>query len=151
MAPPAPPVSANRGDAGSRWSSTLYQLVMTPVIFVSFLVSLALVDLKYSIRRSHYHADERPGRLPGWLHRLLYRYQRYQYVAVDEHGQPLSDKSSTPWYYHSKQKKLVKMEAADAFEIRSTVLVLLGLLSFGITWGTWRAITWGLAAVGLSS
>ena len=124
---------------------------MTPLVFVSFLVSLALVDFRYSVRRSHYHAEGQ-GRLPRWLHRLLFRYQRYQYVAVDEGGRP---RGETPGYYHSKQRKLVKMEAADAFELRSTVLAIMGVLSlglvWGLVWGLWRLLSWGWSLCELGS
>lgn len=106
---------------------------MTPIIFVSFLISLTWVDYRYSVMRSQYHA-ENPSRLPPWLHRILYRYEPYRYVIVDENNQP----TNHPRYFHSKQRKLMKMEAVDAFEIRSTVLVVLGLLSLVCSWAVWR-------------
>ncbi|KAK3330236.1 hypothetical protein B0H66DRAFT_51792 [Apodospora peruviana] len=152
------PVSANRGDApqvSPGAQSAFYKIIMTPIVFVSFLVSLTVVDFRYSVLRSHYHAEAQPvSRMPRWLHRLLYRYRQYQYLAVDEYGRPLggTDESSgggggRHWYYHSKQRKLVKMEAADAFEIRSTVLVFLGLLALCLAWGAWCALSWGLAVM----
>lgn len=109
---------------------------MTPVIFITFLVSLTLVDYRYSVVRSHYHADT-PSRLPAWLHRIIYRYQPYQYVVVDDRGNPTGQRAD-PRYLHSEQRKLMKMEVVDAFEIRSTVLVALGLLSLGFIWVFWR-------------
>lgn len=109
---------------------------MTPVIFVTFVVSLTLVDYRYSAMRSQYHAEP-PSRLPAWIHRLVYRYQPYQYVLVDENRQPTGQRAD-PRYLHSKQRKLMKMEVVDAFEIRSTVLVILGLLSLALIWGVWQ-------------
>jgi hypothetical protein len=120
---------------------------MTPVIFVSFLVSLAWVDFRYSIRRSHNHA-EKPGRLPDWLHHIIYRATPYQNVKMA--GPPRSraqggsttdgttDDDDKPFYYHSKQRKLMKMEVDDAFQIRRSVVVVLMLLAMGATWGLWR-------------
>ena len=115
-------------------------MIMTPVIFITFLVSLSLVDFRYSAMRSQYHAEQ-PSRLPPWLHRLIYRYRPYQYVVIDEKGD-LTGKKADARYYHSKQRKLMKMEIDDAFEIRSTVLVALGLLSMVVAWATWRVIVW---------
>lgn len=79
---------------------------MTPLIFTTFLISLALVDLRHSALRAHYHADtphptstsntntgtnDRPTRrrLPPWLHRIVYRYQPYRYgTATTPSGSP---------------------------------------------------------------
>ncbi|KAL2128937.1 hypothetical protein VTI74DRAFT_8461 [Chaetomium olivicolor] len=188
MAPPAP-VSPNQGDAGRpKEPSAIYKLVMTPIIFTSFLLSLILVDLRHSALRAHYHAEQppthtRPRRIPAWLHRILYRYQPYQYVVVDENGRPipastspaaggirrigssgssgssdgLSSSVQTPAvspgspgsigqggedYYHSKQRKLMKMEAAEAFEIRGSVLAALGVVSLLGMWVVWRVAGW---------
>jgi hypothetical protein len=104
---------------------------MTPIIFVSFLVSLAWVDLRYSIRRSQDRKSS--SRLPGWLHHLLYR----KTAPVGPHD----------GYYHSKQKKLAKMEMADAFEIRGTVVAVLFVLSASASWGVWSAGCWAWGAV----
>ncbi|KAL2255171.1 hypothetical protein VTK26DRAFT_3934 [Humicola hyalothermophila] len=155
---------------------------MTPLIFISFLVSLALVDLRYSALRSHYHADaddetHHHRRMPRWLHRIVYRYRGYRYdVAVDQRqgqGQrqvdggdddedgagstgrraPGSRSASEQEvkgggeYYHSKQRKLMKMEAAEAFEIRGWVMVVLGLLGLAVAWGAWKVASWVVRAV----
>jgi hypothetical protein len=93
----------------------------------------------------------------------VYRYQRYRYVVVDEHGRPLSEQVESPGvspsggdvqrgdgggdYYHSKQRKLLKMEADEAFEIRSGVMVVLGVLGLGLWWAFWRASSWVLGLV----
>lgn len=116
---------------------------MTPVIFVSFLASLAWVDFRYSLMRSHNHSDI-PSRMPRWLHQLLYREAPYQYVRVNSSGPatPTTGKEGTKWYYHSKQRKLMKMEVDDAFQIRGSVLTVLGLLAVLATWASWRAGLW---------
>lgn len=116
---------------------------MTPIIFVSFLVSLAWVDFRYSIMRAHSHSEE-PSQLPRWLHRIAYRQAPYKYVKVDATGAkaPAESSEGTRWYYHSKQRKLMRMEADDAFQIRGTVLVVLGLLAVAVTWAASRAAWW---------
>ncbi|KAK3394826.1 hypothetical protein B0H63DRAFT_462090 [Podospora didyma] len=150
MASPAVPVSGNQGEARPRIVSALYNLIMTPVVFISFIVSLALVDFWYSVRRSQFHADGMgQGQIPNWLHRLIYRYQRYQYVVVDERGEPISQEAATNRkFYHSKQRKLMRMEAADAFELRNSVLVVLAVISLGVAWAAWKVLGWGWFMVG---
>ncbi|KAK4128239.1 hypothetical protein N657DRAFT_561766 [Parathielavia appendiculata] len=158
--PPPVPVSANQGDARRpREPPALYKLIMTPLMFISFLVSLALVDLRYSALRAHYHAGpSQSSRLPRWLHRLVYRYQPYRYVTVADPlgspgrspaspGSPGSPGIEGEDYYHSKQRKLMKMEAAEAFEIRGWVVTVMGLVSMGVFWAGLKLVCWGLGAV----
>ncbi|KXX79765.1 hypothetical protein MMYC01_202828 [Madurella mycetomatis] len=141
MATPPVPISPNQGDAATRgrrraWEeSTIYRLIMTPLIFTSFLVSLVLVDLRHSVLRAHYHADaNQHGRMPGWLHRVVYRYLPYRYDGDSPSSPSQSSSSSSSGaatkaegdgrggHYHSKQRELMKMEAAEAFEIRGIVV-----------------------------
>ncbi|KAH6649975.1 hypothetical protein F5144DRAFT_543072 [Chaetomium tenue] len=123
---------------------------MTPLIFTTFLISLALVDLRHSALRAHYHADpntntntnRQPARrvLPPWLHRIVYRYQPHRYA--NSSPRPAAGPGSSPGsmggssdgggggageYYHSKQRELMRMEAEEAFEMRGVVVVGLGL------------------------
>lgn len=118
---------------------------MTPIMVVSFLVSLAWVDFRYSLMRSHNHSAT-PSRMPRWLHQLLYREAPYQYVRVDPKNSGTSPTAETKergeWYYHSKQRKLMKMEVDDAFHIRGSVLMIMGLLAILATWIFWRVTTW---------
>lgn len=120
---------------------------MTPVIFVSFLVSLVFVDFKYSLMRSHNHS-EATSRMPRWLHTLLYREAPYQYVRVDRSkpDTPTAGNDGARWHYHTKQRKLMKMEAEDAFRMRGSVLVVLGLLAVAVSCVAWH-MTWWLWAV----
>ena len=107
--------------------SLLEQIIMTPINFFTFIISLILVEMRYYHVRLHSHAQAR-SRLPPWMHELLYRPQPYG-----------SDRkqSREHWYYHSNQKKLMRMEAEDAFKLRSCVLVLLGLGFTASTVGIW--------------
>jgi hypothetical protein len=114
------------------------QVIMTPVIFVSFLVSLAWVDFRYTIVRSHNHDSGDRGRMPGWLHHVIYRRSPYQYVKVKEAAPQGRDDTRWEPYYHSKQRKLMRMEVEDAFQVRSHVLVVMALILAVSTWGFLR-------------
>ena len=119
------------------------QAVMTPIIFVSFLISLALVDYQNSARRSHYHAISRDASsLPKWFHCLLYRKLTGRKGPCEaELGDPQHK------YYHSNQRKLLEMEADEAFEMRGSVVLLLGVLAFCSVWGVFRATSWAVKSV----
>ncbi len=106
------------------------QVIMTPVNFVTFLISLLLVDLRYTRVRMHAHSN-RGSRLPTWLHDILYHRQPY-----DDVGGRRAGTNREEWHYHSNQKKLMKMEAEEAFRLRGTVLLLFAVLAATVTGGT---------------
>ncbi|KAK7416121.1 hypothetical protein QQX98_005449 [Neonectria punicea] len=122
-------------DQRPKQPSALYSMIMTPVNLVVFLVSLAIVDLRYTVARANnsYYDVGVPRWLPGWLterlRRLvsLFRAQSYRHLGAS--AQDLSG----DWHYHSKQKKLMKMEAAEAFQLHGTVLAVLGVIAAGLT------------------
>ncbi len=118
---------------------------MTPIIFITFLVSLAVVDYRNSAKRSHYHAEGGSSWLPQWLHRILYRVRPYQYVTVDEKDQVVRGEVAGRPFYHSKQRKLMKMEVAEAFEMRGWAVLVLALASVVIALGLWEVVSWGLS------
>ncbi|OHE97818.1 hypothetical protein CORC01_06853 [Colletotrichum orchidophilum] len=144
-------VTAKRGgssDAGAVQQSTIYKVIMTPIILVSFLLSLAWVDLTYTIRRSRNHG--RQGWMPSWLHSILYRKSQYRYAEAKDQKTPTTTPSPKDereeFYYHSKQKKLLRMEVDDAFQLRGHVLVVMTLVlltaSLAFAWGGWMFSGW---------
>lgn len=98
--------------------------------------------------RSHTHSD-RPSRMPNWLHHALYRQSPYQYVRVDPTSpvSPLADEEGSRWYYKTKQRKLMKMQVDDAFEIRGSVQTALAVLVLLVAWTAWRATCWTWKAI----
>ncbi|KAL7629464.1 hypothetical protein AAE478_000984 [Parahypoxylon ruwenzoriense] len=143
-------------EAGGETQSRLYQTIMTPINFVTFLLSLYLVDCHYHDKRMREHAD-RYSRLPtwllpSWLRRLLFRPHPYRWVDRSGKSPPEGvgpgpgrgaeggGREGERWYYHTKQKKLIKMEAADAFELRRTVLLALCGLALCAAWALWRLV-----------
>ncbi|CAN8099540.1 unnamed protein product [Discula destructiva] len=148
MSSPSPSTAPNKGEVSTRFS-TVYNVVMTPLIFTSFVVSLVWVDFRYSLMRSHSHSDA-PSRMPHWLHTIIYREAPYQYVRVDRSRPDTAATAESDWkkyHYHSKQRKLMKMEAEDAFRIRGSVLVVLGVVTVAIPCVAWQAVRWLWTAV----
>jgi hypothetical protein len=156
--------------------------VATPVSFVTFLISLYIVDNHYRAwREQRRYEHEANGGSRPWLHQLLY----YRRPPPYSPGTPQSITTSTAtatatttvhissserdgvvvthttrsrsgsaeddvdgdnrtWYYHSKQKKLFKMEAADAFALRQSVFVVLLFSTVAASWLLWRLMRWFL-------
>ncbi|KAK8087972.1 hypothetical protein PG997_002933 [Apiospora hydei] len=130
MAAPGCPEPAK--DAGNenaeeaQQQSKLYRIVMTPINLISFVLGLWLVDLRYRCQRehAHSHSHSRPQQpssssyyLPAWLW--------WPRRPAEE-----------PFYYHSKQKKLMRMEASEAFKLRNSVLFGLVLAAMFVLWAT---------------
>ncbi|KAH6895105.1 hypothetical protein B0T10DRAFT_557344 [Thelonectria olida] len=114
---PSPVRNNGQGTQGPKQPSALYSMFMTPVNLTVFLLSLVIVDLRYSLAR----AENASGRgvwpwLPVWLRRVVLSLRREKPYG-----------GST--YYHSKQKKLMKMEADEAFQLHGLVLAALVVLA----------------------
>ncbi|KAK1961735.1 hypothetical protein LY78DRAFT_661873 [Colletotrichum sublineola] len=135
-------VTATRGgsDVGAFQQSTLYKGIVTPIIFISFLLSLMWVDIRYTIQRSRNH--NQGGWMPSWLHNVMYQRSPYHYVQARDQKNPRPAGEKEEWYYHSKQKKLIRMEVDDAFQMRGHVLVVLALVSLAVFWGVWLFSSW---------
>ncbi|KAF9765676.1 hypothetical protein IL306_002009 [Fusarium sp. DS 682] len=114
-------------NAGNNQPSTLYSFIMTPINITVFLFSLLLVDLRHTAGRNSFYGpgNQQAKWVPRWL---LQPYQHIGHTDHDAHGR---------WHYHSKQKKLMKMEADEAFRMRSTMLVFLAVALALATSAVW--------------
>lgn len=134
------------------------QAILTPINFITFLLSLYLVDCRYEDERARRHAAGRSARGPGemllptWLHRVLFSPQPYEWVdqrrttTTPTPGPPNPpNRNDERYYYHTKQRKLMKMEAADAFGLRTPVLLALSLTGAVAAWAAWR-LGWGVVS-----
>ncbi|KAM0322897.1 hypothetical protein ACHAQA_009239 [Verticillium albo-atrum] len=131
-------ITTTRGshDVAAVDKMSIYKWVMTPIIFVSFLVSLAWVDFRYTVLRARGRRSD--SRLPAWLHHLVYR-------RADEDGAQggkAQGGQTTGGYYRSKQKKLARMEMADAFEIRMHVAAFLAAVAAVVSWVGVAVVGW---------
>ncbi|KAI0972518.1 hypothetical protein F4678DRAFT_428331 [Xylaria arbuscula] len=150
------PLQARAG--GARGQSKIYQAIATPINFIAFIVSLYLIDNRN--RAQHERGPE--GKANGssrrtWLHKLLYRQRASPYDWVDSYqvqakgddaASPASRQANgNPWFYQTKQKKLLRVEAADAFALRSSVLFALGVLTVSAAWLLCWAAMWLVARV----
>ncbi len=116
----------------------MLQLLIAPITFVSFLLSLALIDNRNASLRYHIHASSpspASDGIYGWakntLHSWVYRPQPYAYVISPDllqrqkSGEIVKEQAAKvePWHWKTKQKTMMKMEVADAFEMRKWVVL----------------------------
>ncbi|KAH9221693.1 hypothetical protein DL95DRAFT_421582 [Leptodontidium sp. 2 PMI_412] len=134
--------------------SAVSRLLITPITFLSFLLSLALIDShNHRLRtKTHSHSPSRSqpttllGRIRNFLHRLVwkevdagpYAYVRSLNLTVAADGQERSASSSPsrrggekdePWHWHTKQRKMMRAEVEDAFKVRKWVVIFLVLMA----------------------
>ncbi|KAI0817493.1 hypothetical protein GGR55DRAFT_21697 [Xylaria sp. FL0064] len=159
-----------RTDQARGQQSKIYQAIATPINFIVCLVSLYLIDSRNRAQRHRQpEGKATDSSQRSWLHWLLYRQRGSPYDWVDTYqGQPVSQSAytTTPrhevrvkdvtgstretgntWFYHTKQKKLLRVEAADAFALRNPVLVVLGVLAISVGWVLGRTVMWLTAMV----
>src|SRR5690606_25224532 len=107
------------------------------------VIALAVIDIYHSVLRTRYHpGTQQHGWLPGWLSRLIYSYQPHRYDDTS----PVSSRHEG--FYHSMQRSLMRLEAEEAFALRSVVLggvgLVLGLGGLGLLWVGWKIMRWTL-------
>ncbi|KAI1208080.1 uncharacterized protein F4807DRAFT_164564 [Annulohypoxylon truncatum] len=134
--------TASRSEASGGKRSSVFQAILTPIHFVSFLLSLYLVDCHYHAKRIQEHSEQY-NRLPSWaspswLDRIVFSPQPYGWVDRKRRESQRAGPNEERWYYHTKQKKLMKMEAADAFELQRSILLGLCAVVLFSLWVLWR-------------
>jgi hypothetical protein len=89
--------------------SLVSRIIVAPVLFISFLVSLFLIDKQTSGTVFSHNSDEHSSS-----------------PDASESPQPSKDSKE---YYHSNQRKLARQEVEDAFQMRSKVIAGFVMLS----------------------
>ncbi|CAL3962332.1 unnamed protein product [Diplocarpon coronariae] len=146
--------------------SAISRLVITPLVFLSFLLSLALIDShNHNLRHSHSPSHAQPttvlGHIRQLIHSLIFTEVKdrgpYAYVkspASREMEQERDASSSSgraneePWHWHTKQGKMMRAEMEDAFKLRKWVVIaLVGVLFNGVM-AVWMLGRWVIGAFG---
>lgn len=125
------------------------QLLIAPLTFISFLVSLALIDARnLNWRRTAHQPNPLPGKSKQktrrWLGREAREESPYAYVrspAPEKAGKgdaKMSMGKQESWYLHSKQREVMRMEFSDALALKRKVSVVLVTLLCAAT----AALAW---------
>ncbi|TVY52800.1 hypothetical protein LCER1_G006473 [Lachnellula cervina] len=122
--------------------SAISRLLIAPLTFVSFLLTLALIDSRNHALRTHTHKPPSApfARIKSLFHSLIFKRvpepSPYSYVrspdAKSESGVEHVQGNEEPWHWHTKQRKMMKAEMDDAFRMRKSVMVFLVLVGVGI-------------------
>lgn len=141
------------------------QLLIAPLTFVSFLISLSLIDTRNTSLRHHQHVPPRQpttalGRAGASLHNLVYKPvpagSPYAYISSpDVKGSGSSaaatatattakgkDQEDEPWHWRTKQRQQMKAEISDAFAVRVWVLYALVGCALSSLVGAWVIGGW---------
>ncbi|KUJ22697.1 uncharacterized protein LY89DRAFT_680814 [Mollisia scopiformis] len=160
----SPPVVRSPPLAEAPKESAVVRLFITPITFISFLLSLALVDSRNHHLRTHSHSPNRPapttifGRLKLFLHSLVFKSvpeSPYAYVkSPDARERSRSgqrngsgtekEREKEPWHWHTKQRHLMKAEMDDAFKVRKWVVIFMALMGLGLAIGGAVFVRWCL-------
>jgi len=148
--------STNDRDRQDPDQSLITRLIISPLIFVSFIVSLFLVERQDRSRRV---AEHPPTNNTFWsrisFSHLLdpepyqdpqdstWRHAKPNGASVQDNKGDVPHPDKKRWFRHKKHRKMAKLEFSDAFELRGTVMMcLVGLFIFGalsIGWAVKRA------------
>ncbi|KFY13026.1 hypothetical protein V491_06553, partial [Pseudogymnoascus sp. VKM F-3775] len=145
----SPPTQQRRTVSSSpqQQESSLSRLVIAPLTFLSFLLSLFLIDTYSTSSRRRDHARHQAG---GWLSTLLWRPKAESpYAYVGSPGKGGTEGESEEWVWHTKQRKMLRMEIVDAFELRRWVMAALGVMvvvlggaGWWVGWWIWGWLQW---------
>ncbi|KAG0650904.1 hypothetical protein D0Z07_2773 [Hyphodiscus hymeniophilus] len=138
--------------------SAVSRLLITPLTFISFLLSLAFIDSRNHSIRTHSHPRAQPstilGHIKAFLHSCVYECtdsSPYAYISETSTSttgmkKPAGRKEDEKWYWHTKQRKMMKAEFSDAFRMRRSVLVVslasVVVISMGLVYGVKEAVGW---------
>ncbi|KIW01656.1 uncharacterized protein PV09_06841 [Verruconis gallopava] len=136
-----------REDGETDSEPFLRRLVMMPLISISFLLSLFLVQRSDRARRSSEHPSRQalgspfwsPFALQSWLSPEPYQDPddtTWRDADSSQGGSPKPKKRS--WYVRKKLRQVGRMQIIDAFELRGVVMIALLALSVlmivGVGW-----------------
>lgn len=138
------------------------QLLIAPITFISFIVSLAIIDNRNASLRHHIHSPSYPptpgglfGQVKNTFHSWVYRRQPYAYIKSlaalerEKSGDNVKGKAAKeePWHWNTKQKKMMKMEVADAFEMRKWVVGVMAVAAAAFAAGGVWLVSWSYGMI----
>ncbi|KAF2792734.1 hypothetical protein K505DRAFT_325976 [Melanomma pulvis-pyrius CBS 109.77] len=164
---PSPPSSPQNGPQEPQ-EALITRILLTPIIFTSFLISLFLINRSDRARRTTSHRsspttwfyfspslwiDPEPYQDPDastWASSSTSHYEPHSALNPDNRGGG-GAKKRTSWHLNKKIRKMAKLEISDALEMRGRVTVLLvgavvvvGVGAFlGLWWMVGRLLWWG--------
>ncbi|KAI9695773.1 MAG: hypothetical protein M1820_008445 [Bogoriella megaspora] len=130
--PQLSPEASPEPGASQQTDSIFSHLILSPLLFTSFLLSLFLVDRDNRAYRVSQHSSA-----SSFFHRILpSEWWDPEPYETGNHGSNRgADERKKPWYIKKKHRQVAKLEVTDAFELRTRVLfvMIVGMLTVIIT------------------
>jgi hypothetical protein len=126
------------------------QILLTPLFFTSFLLSLFLVNHHNRSRRTAAHPSSSPSLFASfvptrWLDPEPYQNQAdstWSQRAVGHDGTMNGGAGRNKWHFNKKIRKMVRLEVSDAFEIRHLVMASMVLVWLGVCFAVYMGLRW---------
>ncbi|KAF1949361.1 hypothetical protein CC80DRAFT_510591 [Byssothecium circinans] len=171
--PNSPPRSPPTQPPDEAEDSLLVRIIVTPILFTSFLLSLFLINRSDRLHRASTSTStsSSPSTTSSksllsllspssWLgpepyqdpaHSTWKRRDSHSHVSPNDAISPGKEreggsseaKKREPWYLHKKIRKIAKMEISEALEMRGWVILGMGVVGALVAWGFW-AVGWWL-------
>ncbi|KAH7401986.1 hypothetical protein DE146DRAFT_450538 [Phaeosphaeria sp. MPI-PUGE-AT-0046c] len=160
---PSPPSSPSQGPVADEDKDSLIgKIILTPVLFVSFILSLTFVNFRDRVNRTR--SNSGPSILAylspsNWLDLEPYQnphdstwglgdsaghVEPKDAISPKEPGQDEigAKKRKKSWHLNKKIRKVAKLEVSDAFEMRGKfIAAMLAMMVLGSVF-LWISITW---------
>ena len=144
----SPPLSPTTSEPEEPFSTRIRNIILTPFLLTSFIISLTLVSLHDRYKR----AIEHPSSRTNWF-LTYFNPEPYEDVGTTSpSGDPgeRAQKKRNSWHLTKKIRKITRLEVSDAFEMRGQVLVgmaVVGLLGVMVLWAAVRWVAgWAFGA-----
>ncbi|KAL5121948.1 hypothetical protein ACEQ8H_000164 [Pleosporales sp. CAS-2024a] len=162
---PSPPGTPTQQPVAEEdQDSLLSKIILTPVLFVSFILSLTIVNFADRAHRARAHSnnslftylypsswlDPEPYQDPDkstWDRRGTSTHvEPHDAIGPKQGGQP-EKKRMRPWHLHRKIRKVAKLEISDAFDMRGKVMVGMCATMVVGSMMAWMGLKWAFASV----
>ena len=128
------------------------QIIVTPFLFVSFLISLFLVDTQNAITRTKNSTlfnflDPDPYQDPGdskWDRRGSTTHVMPPDALNPDQRRGKDKRKRKSWHLHKKIRKIARLEISDAFEMRRRVMVAMAVAIGLVGYVMWCIFAWVL-------
>jgi hypothetical protein len=131
------PQSIDRNSHSETPDSLYSTLILAPLLFTSFLLSLFLVDRQNRAYRVSAHPSSSSA-AGAWLSRIApskwWDPEPYE-IVYDESAAGSAKPRKQPWYIKKKHRKIAKFEVNEAFELRTRVIVSMVVIMLALVIG----------------
>ncbi|KAF2644231.1 hypothetical protein P280DRAFT_227843 [Massarina eburnea CBS 473.64] len=162
---PTTPSNPDKEEKEVEESSLLNRIIITPILFTSFLLSLFLINRADRLRRTKPPSTNTANTthppsasLPNPLFTLLtpstwLNPEPYQdpttttTTTTPPPTPPRNQNNKRPWHLHNKIRKIAHLEISDALEMRGRVIVGMGVVGLVVICVAWVGARWVVGRV----